>query len=231
MTTEIAKILNGLEFKYPKKPVTEVLISIIEEKGIREAVSVFKKLYKEEKDNYDFSEQQINLLGYDYLNREEIDNALEIFKLNMETYPDAFNTYDSYAEALMKKGDNEGAVEYYKKSLELNPGNTNGITMLKKLGVDYKVKEISLDNSTLKRYEGKYELFPNFILTIRINENRIFAQATGQGEFEVFPQSETKFYYKVVNAQIEFVQNENAEFDKLILFQNNQELTGKRIAE
>jgi hypothetical protein len=40
---------------------------------------------------------------------------------------------DSYIEALMKKGDNEGAIENYKKSLKLNPKNKNGEEMLKSL--------------------------------------------------------------------------------------------------
>ncbi|RPI71150.1 MAG: class A beta-lactamase-related serine hydrolase, partial [Ignavibacteriales bacterium] len=74
ITTEIAKILNGHEFKYPKKPVTDILIAKIEEEGVNEAASFVKKLYEEEKDNYNyqFSEQQINSIGYNYLNRDMV---------------------------------------------------------------------------------------------------------------------------------------------------------------
>jgi len=229
MALEIAKILNGYDFKYPKKPMADFLAGIIEEEGIDEAVNTYKKIKSEENDEYDFSEAQLNTLGYNYLREDKVDIALGIFKLNMEVYPDAFNTYDSYAEALMVKGDNEGAIKYYKKSLEMNPGNTNGITMLKKLGVDYKAEEVKIDNSKLKRYEGKYQLFPNFVITVRIDGERVFAQATGQSEFEIYPQTETKFYYKVVNAQIEFIVNESGEFNKMILYQNNQEMPGERI--
>ncbi|RPI66954.1 MAG: DUF3471 domain-containing protein [Ignavibacteriales bacterium] len=188
-----------------------------------------KKLYDEEKDSYQFSEQQINSIGYNYLNRDMVDVALGIFKLNTELYPEAFNTYDSYAEALMVKGEKEESIQNYKKSLEFNPANDNGIAMLKKLGVEYKTEEIMVDNSILKKYEGEYQLFPNFIITIRADGTKLFAQATGQSEFEIFPQSETKFYFTVVPAQIEFVTSENGEVNKMILFQNNKEMPGERI--
>ena len=60
--------------------------------------------------------------------------AIEIFKLNVEAYPKASNTYDSLAEAYMANGDKELAIQNYKKSLELNPKNENAIEALKKLG-------------------------------------------------------------------------------------------------
>ena len=116
-----------------------------------------------------------------------------------------------------------------KNPWSLNPGNTNGIDQLKKLGVEYKKDDLKIDNSILSKYAGEYQLFPNFIITIRVDENKIFAQATGQAEFEIFPTSETKFYYKVVNAQIEFFKNDEGDFNKLILYQNNQEMPGERI--
>jgi tetratricopeptide (TPR) repeat protein len=164
-----------------------------------------------------------------YLRSGDIDKALAVFKLNIDAYPKAFNPYDSYAEALVTKGDNENAIKYYKKSLEINPGNTNGIDQLKKLGVEYKVDELTLDNAILSKYSGAYQLFSNFIITVRVDGNRIFAQATGQPEFEIFPSSETKFYLKVVDAQIEFIKDEEGNFNKMILYQNNREMPGDRI--
>jgi D-alanyl-D-alanine-carboxypeptidase/D-alanyl-D-alanine-endopeptidase len=49
-------------------------------------------------------------------------------------YPNSFNTYDSLAEAYMERGDREAAIQNYRKSLALNPDNTNAVQMLKKLG-------------------------------------------------------------------------------------------------
>jgi cytochrome c-type biogenesis protein CcmH/NrfG len=62
-----------------------------------------------------------------------VKEAIEIFKLNVEAYPQGFNTYDSLGEAYMVNGDKELAIQNYKKSLELNPQNSNATAMLKKL--------------------------------------------------------------------------------------------------
>ena len=63
----------------------------------------------------------------------KVAEAIVIFKLNTELYPQSSNVYDSLGEAYMAKGDSEAAAANYKKSLELNPGNKNAVNMLKKL--------------------------------------------------------------------------------------------------
>jgi tetratricopeptide (TPR) repeat protein len=60
--------------------------------------------------------------------------AIALFKINVEFYPKSSNVYDSLAEAYMTNGDKDLAIENYKKSLELNPQNSNAREMLKKLG-------------------------------------------------------------------------------------------------
>lgn len=229
MVHEIVKILYDQKFSYPKQPISNVLANTIDKEGIDAAIDKYRKLKESDIDSYDFSENQLNTLGYAYLREGDLDKALAIFKLNIDAYPDAFNPYDSYAEALMTKGDNENAIKYYKKSLELNPANTNGIEQLKKLGIEYKIEELKIDNSILLKYAGNYQLFPNFVITIRVDGEKIFAQATGQSEIEIFPSSETKFYFKVVNAQIEFVKDDDGNFNKMILYQNNREMPGNKI--
>ncbi|MEZ4586324.1 MAG: tetratricopeptide repeat protein [Gemmatimonadales bacterium] len=62
--------------------------------------------------------------------------AEALLRLNTESYPGSFNVWDSYAEALMSNGKRDEAIKYYRKSLELNPGNDNAVTMLAKLGVE-----------------------------------------------------------------------------------------------
>ena len=59
--------------------------------------------------------------------------AIEIFKLNVEAYPQCWNVYHSLGEAYMRHGEKEFAIQNYEKSLELNPQNTNAAEMLKKL--------------------------------------------------------------------------------------------------
>ena len=64
---------------------------------------------------------------------EKFADAVEVFRLNVEVFPESFNVYDSYAEALMKSGDIENAILNYNKSLELNPENNNAREMLQTL--------------------------------------------------------------------------------------------------
>ena len=85
-------------------------------------------------ENRDLSaELKINIAGYQLLSENQIDKAIKVFTLNTELYPKSFNTWDSLAEAYMSKGDKETAIKYYKKSLELNPQNTNAQKMIDKM--------------------------------------------------------------------------------------------------
>ena len=119
---------------------------------------------------------------------------------------------------------------FFQKSLELNPKNFNGIEQLKKLGVEVEEpKMVDVPKQLLDSYAGKYKLAEGFYITITVEENRIFEQATGQQKFEIFPDSATKFYLKVVPAEIEFIINDKGKVEKLILYQNGNEVTGEKV--
>ena len=62
--------------------------------------------------------------------------AIRIFELNTEDYPQAFNPWDSLGEAHKAAGHKEEAVRAYRKSVELNPANTNAVKMLEELGAE-----------------------------------------------------------------------------------------------
>jgi tetratricopeptide (TPR) repeat protein len=78
-------------------------------------------------------EAYLNRLGYNELKNKNFSKALAVFKINMALYPNSSNTYDSYADALFKKGDTIEAIEYYKKSLTLDSGNSNAKRQIKRL--------------------------------------------------------------------------------------------------
>lgn len=82
---------------------------------------------------FNLGEMAINSLGYQFLEQGDIQGALQIFKLNVELYPEAPNTYDSYGEALLKMGKKQKAIQAYRKALELNPENENAQRVLKEL--------------------------------------------------------------------------------------------------
>jgi len=72
-------------------------------------------------------------MGYRLMGARKMKEAIEIFKLNVDMHPKSANVYDSLAEAYMNRGDTEKAIRNYKKSLDLNPDNTNAKEMLEKL--------------------------------------------------------------------------------------------------
>lgn len=183
---------------------------------------------KKDKTHYDFNEDEINNLGYVYLEAGKTKVALAVFKINVEEYPASSNVYDSYGEALMKDGQQEPAIENYRKSLELNPGNANAAAMLAKMGVEPPVAEIVVDETVLESYLGKYELQPGFNIAITREGARLFGQATGQGRFELFAKSATEFYLKVVEARIIFTVKDG-KAESLTLYQAGQVMPGKRV--
>jgi CubicO group peptidase (beta-lactamase class C family) len=91
--------------------------------------------------------------------------------------------------------------------------------------------EVKVDPNIYNEYTGKYELFPGFIITITKENDRLMSQATGQAKFEVFPESETKFFLKVVEAQIIFQRDETGNVSQLTVHQNGQDMVAKRIKE
>jgi uncharacterized protein YneR len=90
-------------------------------------------------------------------------------------------------------------------------------------------KVVEVDESLLMKYAGEYELQPGFTITFTCEGKRLFTQATGQARFEVFPESNNKFFLKVVDAQVEFVQDESGEVNKMILYQGGRSMEAKRI--
>ncbi len=89
--------------------------------------------------------------------------------------------------------------------------------------------EIQLTEAQLKPFEGEYELMRGFNIVVRRTGTQLKCQATGQPEFEIFAASPTRFFLKVVEADIEFFPDENGKVDKMVLYQGGQEIEGKRV--
>ncbi len=90
-----------------------------------------------ERDNdspgYFYLEAEFNAYGYNFLQQNRLDEAITLFKINAELYPDSWNVYDSLGEALLLAGNSEEAAAMYKKSLALNPESPTGIEALKNI--------------------------------------------------------------------------------------------------
>ena len=97
---------------------------------------------------------------------------------------------------------------------------------------DYRPKErsvIKVDAKTLESYCGRYQLFPDFILTVTTSGGRLFSEATGQPQCELFAESEKVFFYTVVDAQIQFVRSQEGKVTELVLNQNGQTMKARRL--
>jgi carboxyl-terminal processing protease len=77
--------------------------------------------------------RELNSLGYHLISQDRLEDALKVFKLYTENFPEDANAHDSLGEAYMLKGDNKRAKTSYRRSLELNPNNQNAVKMLSKL--------------------------------------------------------------------------------------------------
>jgi CubicO group peptidase (beta-lactamase class C family)/lysophospholipase L1-like esterase len=92
-------------------------------------------------------------------------------------------------------------------------------------------QEISLGEDILRRYIGQYRLTPASTLTIRQRGKRLFAQATGQNEIEIFPESEKEFFYKFIDAQLTFESGPGGDITAMVLHQDGQDTHAPRISE
>jgi tetratricopeptide (TPR) repeat protein len=106
----------------------------IKKRGIQAGLRKYRAIRSDPNSELYFDESEMNALGYRLMQTDQIESAMEIFKLNVQLYPNSANAYDSLGEVYLKMGDNERAVKNYKKSLELNPRNNNARETLRKLG-------------------------------------------------------------------------------------------------
>ena len=90
-------------------------------------------------------------------------------------------------------------------------------------------KAIAVDPKMLDHYTGKYQLATAFFLTITREEGRLFAQASGQGRNEIFAETDRKFFFRVVDAQITFTAGPDGRAEKLTLHQGGINAEGKRV--
>ncbi|MBD2751780.1 serine hydrolase [Spirosoma validum] len=89
-------------------------------------------------------------------------------------------------------------------------------------------KPILLSESLLRQYVGNYQLEPKRILAITFERGKLFLQVTGQSKFEIFPETETDFFLKVVDAQLTFHKNQAGQVSQVVVHQNG-EFVAKRL--
>lgn len=225
ITNSIISILNGQPFDAPKRSIGEALYKIAVEKNVASAVAEYRKLKAENSPTYDFSENELNTLGYQLLGMKRGKDAIEIFKLNVEMFPASSNPYDSLGETYLADGQKELALANYKKAAELDPKNANALLIVKRL----EGKETKVDTSGFDAYVGEYQVNPRLILTITKEGDKLFGQMTGQGKLLVEPVSDTQFTIPEVKANITFEKDSDGKVVGLLLSQGTRTANAKKI--
>ena len=87
---------------------------------------------------------------------------------------------------------------------------------------------VAVAPEVLRSYEGVYELAPTFAITISVVDGKLMAQATGQDAFELHPESDSRFFLTVVDAQITFTRDDAGAVDGLILHQGGRDSPAPR---
>ena len=226
----ILNILYNQPVEATKKSIAELLRKAV----LSESVEVVRQKFKIWRGGkaYNLDEKEMNTVGHELMRDNKLNEALTVFTLNVEAFPTSCNAYDSRGEARMKLGDKVPAIQDFKKSIELNPKSAYAYTKLKELGVAVEVPNdimAGVDTTTLQSYVGTYQLSPAFSIAITRDSGQLYAQATGQAKFEIFAESTTKFYFKIVDAQLTFIKNDQGNVEQVMLHQNGQNIPGKRI--
>jgi hypothetical protein len=107
----------------PKTAIGDALLETVIFKGIDSAKAMYYDLKKNKPNEYNFKESQLTSLGYQLIQGGKKDEGIAILKLNVEAYPNSPNVYMYIADAYRYLGQNDLALENYKKSLQLKPGN------------------------------------------------------------------------------------------------------------
>jgi imidazolonepropionase-like amidohydrolase len=127
---KLQKHLEALAAAYAEQ---EGFVTAVLEEDLETAMKLYEE-YPGANDGGKLVDEDVLIdLGYGLLTQGKVETAIQIFKLAVREYPDSSNAWDSLAEGCMIDGQPEKAIEYYERSLELDPSNGNAIAKLQQL--------------------------------------------------------------------------------------------------
>ena len=225
ITNSIFSILNGQTVEPPKKSIAETLYQVALAKDVASVIAEYRRLKTEKPDMYDFSEAELNTLGYQLLSAKRVKDGIEILKLNVEVFPKSSNTYDSLGEAYLADNQKEPALANYRKAVELDPANANALRVVKRL----EGNETKVNAAGFAAYVGEYQVTPNQVLTISKEGDKLFAQMSGQEKLEVEAVSESQFLVSRVKANVSFEKDAAGKVVALLLAQSGRSVRAPKI--
>ena len=142
-----------------------------------------------------------------------------------DTYDFSAIELNMVGAGLAQKGKVKEAVAIFKLNLEVYPKDSSALEMVKRL----EAAPATVDAKVFDTYVGEYELRPGFVLRVYREGDKFMTQATNQNPIEIFAESETVFYPKVMEAKLTFLKDEEGKVTSLRLNQGGREITGKKI--
>jgi glyoxylase-like metal-dependent hydrolase (beta-lactamase superfamily II) len=109
------------------------IFRLVDQGASRKAVRQIVDQFHSKKPTHFFLENEFNANGYTFLQSDRAEQAIVVFQINVELYPESWNAYDSLGEALVEAGETEEGIAMYEKSIALNPENQNGIDVLARI--------------------------------------------------------------------------------------------------
>ncbi|SDS12737.1 Tetratricopeptide repeat-containing protein [Polaribacter sp. KT25b] len=125
---------DGIIYHFRKMKIDEKTPSeYFKDKDYKKALTAFLEIKKQDSLSPIIKENKINSLGYNYLRKNNIEAALEVFKINVALHPEKSNVYDSLGEAYLRNKDTLNAAINFKKALSINPENRSAKRFLTKV--------------------------------------------------------------------------------------------------
>ncbi|RXH07480.1 serine hydrolase [Bradyrhizobium guangzhouense] len=178
------------------------------------------------------------LSGADAPLRQAIDMLVQTRRLtnlpNTEVGLGCFIRRGNSDEIIYKDGETGGYASFAGFSTKLRSGAvvlSNSTNLVNDIGFRltnpaYNIAqyppEVTVDPAVLVTYQGTYEMGPKFALGIRAEAGRLFVRGTGQPEFELFAESENRFFMRFVDAQGTFLRDKDGAVDRLLWHQNGR---------
>lgn len=144
---------------------------------IEERIALYRQLKKENPTAYNFEdENELNLYGYALLQEHLNIEAIEVFKLNVEQFPNSSNVYDSLGEAYIMSGNKELSVVNYEKSLALNPENFSAIAQIDRIKYPRNTPERFVEKFTKQQYKDDLTELGKTLIMVHPNALKFIAE-------------------------------------------------------
>ena len=232
LTGGIRQLLHGGTPPQPRPSVARALWDVLQDRTVADAKARYQVLQQEQPDAYEYGAAEIVRLGDALREKERAEEAAGIYEFAISMDSTLADAHAGLGLAQKTLGNREAAKKHLETALNQNPGHDAAKRALRAMGVEPASEDVELSPETLERYTGVYAAKPrpSFKMTVTRQGDQLYTQATGQSKFKVYPSSKTRFYLKVVDAQIEFTVQDGS-VPQLTLYQRGQEIVFERTDE